>query len=778
MWEQFRGPERYADLFRALGDIYGAPPGPVLRLHIPVGSEFREASKYSKNEAFLMNVLYDAGGRYECFPGGYYRGVVRDTETGAEVSVQSVLAKLGRREHEQAAKEATPAAIAAKLREMKYTTASEKEGGGKGVSHTRFIEIDEITQTAIDLKPTKRNEYARKTAQELSELLEVHLQTAVTDQESWDEQKHVLERLIAVRKRSEAEEVEKDAKRTPAQRLELQKRRAFESEREEYARSKNGRFRTFEQLRYGISWTLIDKLADAINEDPVRQNSAAVDNSGMMLVVSRDPIDIATMSTNRNWSGTSCLCLEYDRKHARGGNAHFIPNMVKFGAIVIYGCRASDRLINNPINRMTLLPFVNDADPTDVIMLPTSRRYGEPFPGFMMEMHRLLDKINAGNAGGKYSTPKKYQFYDRDVANEHVAQPVWSQDKNIEEELKKLGVKQYTIREDGRVDVDGDVHLEFGFSERELGQLPIKFGRVTGSFTISSTKDRRKYDPDWYLPSKQIWNLTSRCANLDISSVNLLTLKGFPEYVGVDLDISGVNCESLVGCTPEVGRHFIAMKLKSCENLLGGPRKVGGNYDVSHSSIKETRGLDGVEIGGSLVLNFTKVTHLTGRPAHVGLDVELSMSELRSTLGLPSRIPRSLYMRKVTSLVTLRGMPEHVGENVSISMCHNVKSLKGIENTEIMQDFWFNDGGLTKLDYAPKHVGGDMQLNSHLLPRGTEKPASVCGKLLLGRKDDGSDFVQRNDSDEHKDDLAALGVDFKTLTNMEDYARLLDPLAT
>jgi hypothetical protein len=93
-------------------------------------------------------------------------------------------------------------------------------------------------------------------------------------------------------------------------------------------------------------------------------------------------------------------------------------------------------------------------------------------------------------------------------------------------------------------------------------------------------------------------------------------------------------------------------------------------------------------------------------------------------------------------------------------------------------DFWFNDGGLTKLDYYPKRVGGDMQLNSHLLPRGTEKPPTVCGKLLLGRKDDGSDFVQRNDSDEHKDDLAALGVDFKTLTSMEDYARLLDPLAT
>jgi hypothetical protein len=48
----------------------------------------------------------------------------------------------------------------------------------------------------------------------------------------------------------------------------------------------------------------------------------------------------------------------------------------------------------------------------------------------------------------------------------------------MEEIIKKLGISDYTITEDGLVDVDGDVHL----SCRGLQEIPVAFGKVTGSF--------------------------------------------------------------------------------------------------------------------------------------------------------------------------------------------------------------------------------------------------------------------------------------------------------
>ena len=47
--------------------------------------------------------------------------------------------------------------------------------------------------------------------------------------------------------------------------------------------------------------------------------------------------------------------------------------------------------------------------------------------------------------------------------------------------LDRYDIKNYTINEDGIVDVDGDVFLD----HRGLSKLPVKFGKVTGSFYCS-----------------------------------------------------------------------------------------------------------------------------------------------------------------------------------------------------------------------------------------------------------------------------------------------------
>jgi hypothetical protein len=61
---------------------------------------------------------------------------------------------------------------------------------------------------------------------------------------------------------------------------------------------------------------------------------------------------------------------------------------------------------------------------------------------------------------------------------------------------EKYGIKNYTINDDGSIDVNGDVYLSF----KDLTELPLTFNKVTGYFNC--------------------------CYN------NLTTLKGCPRWVG------------------------------------------------------------------------------------------------------------------------------------------------------------------------------------------------------------------------------------------------------
>jgi len=50
--------------------------------------------------------------------------------------------------------------------------------------------------------------------------------------------------------------------------------------------------------------------------------------------------------------------------------------------------------------------------------------------------------------------------------------------------LNELGIKNYTIRDNGTVDVTGDVNIK----DRGLTKLPVQFGVVTGEFDCSYNK--------------------------------------------------------------------------------------------------------------------------------------------------------------------------------------------------------------------------------------------------------------------------------------------------
>ena len=119
--------------------------------------------------------------------------------------------------------------------------------------------------------------------------------------------------------------------------------------------------------------------------------------------------------------------------------------------------------------------------------------------------------------------------------------------KNNSELIRKLeefGIKNYTINNDGTIDVDGDVNL----SRYNLIKIPFKFGRVTGRFYC-----------------------------LD----NQLT--------------------SLEGCPEEVGGYFACSK-NNLKNLIGGPQEVGGDYICINNVLESLEGCAG-DIGGNFHYN-------------------------------------------------------------------------------------------------------------------------------------------------------------------------------
>jgi len=545
--------------------------------------------------------------------------------------------------------------------------------------------------------------------------------------------------------------------------------------------SSGPRRRRIEDVRKDLAYTTLDKLIDRIAADPARDFSADTKGTGLMVVISRDPVDIATMSTNRKWN--SCMALEYGpydpetgkhKTQTPGGFSVYVPNAVRYGGLVVYCTDSKDVTVDRPRSRLSLVPFVNVKDKRDIVLMPSTANYGSPPAGFMDLVYHFLDVVNTGNKGGMYKAPP-FGFYLKDLDstnNPTLRAPAFGQDEDPHQVMARWGIpkNKYSVRKDGLINVNGDVTVpikEFvsdglrgRVEETVASKLPVKFGRVTGDFICSA--DTSTYDPTWYSPfadeakttAKNDWSRTKSFSDFPLGS-----LVGFPEYVGGDCRISGLRVKTLTGCPQEIGGHFIAQGLKAITALVGGPRKVGGNYDVSFSTIETTKGIEGCEIGQSLVLSHSKITALDGKPGSVGKDVDVSCTDLLTTLGLPDRVEGNLFMRNLPKLMALRGMPKYIGDNLSITNATRLKSLKGIENTEIMQDFWFNDGVMRSIDAYPKYVGDCMNMRGHYLPRDTQKPPTVKNRLLLGHKVDGSDYVQKHDADGNDADFKIDGLD-------------------
>ena len=121
---------------------------------------------------------------------------------------------------------------------------------------------------------------------------------------------------------------------------------------------------------------------------------------------------------------------------------------------------------------------------------------------------------------------------------------------DIDSICEKLGIKNYTINQDGSIDVDGNVDL----SPKKLTKLPLKFRNVSGGF----------------------W-----CDNNQLTS-----LEGSPQSVGGGFSCHYNQLTSLEGCPKSVGGSFWCdnNKLKDVYGIKEGFR-LGGRFNIGNNPV-------------------------------------------------------------------------------------------------------------------------------------------------------------------------------------------------
>ena len=111
-----------------------------------------------------------------------------------------------------------------------------------------------------------------------------------------------------------------------------------------------------------------------------------------------------------------------------------------------------------------------------------------------------------------------------------------------------MGIENYTINFKGEIDVEGNVNL----NKSNFKELPYKFGRVNGYFSLDKCK-------------------------------KLISLKNCPDFVGSYFScISCIKLDSLEGCPEEVGNNFWCngCKRKFTKEEVESSCKVKGNIFV------------------------------------------------------------------------------------------------------------------------------------------------------------------------------------------------------
>lgn len=168
--------------------------------------------------------------------------------------------------------------------------------------------------------------------------------------------------------------------------------------------------------------------------------------------------------------------------------------------------------------------------------------------------------------------------------------------KHIEEICIEYNIKNYTINDDGTVDVKGNVEL----FKKGLSEIPVKFGIVTGIFTCSNN----------FLTSLE--GSPKEVGTFICEHNKLTSLEGGPNKVDINFNCSHNQLISLKGAPEYVGSSFYCYA-NQLTSLEGGPKRVGNDYNCSHNQLVSLKGCP--DELGNLYCSTNQLTSLEHMPS-------------------------------------------------------------------------------------------------------------------------------------------------------------------
>ena len=147
--------------------------------------------------------------------------------------------------------------------------------------------------------------------------------------------------------------------------------------------------------------------------------------------------------------------------------------------------------------------------------------------------------------------------------------------EGIEAILKDLDIQDYTIQENGTVDVASSVDISF----MDLEKIPLSFGRIRGDFNCSNNRLKS------LAGAPHSVGISFFCHN------NLLTsLEHGPHQLGKSFICKGNRLITLNGAPDTINGSFDCSE-NHLVSLAAGPVMVNGTYDCSHNRLSDLEGL-------------------------------------------------------------------------------------------------------------------------------------------------------------------------------------------
>ena len=292
-----------------------------------------------------------------------------------------------------------------------------------------------------------------------------------------------------------------------------------------------------------------------------------------------------------------------------------------------------------------------------------------------------IDDINAG-------------LVRNEILMKHNMQDSKTTKTDIEKWLTKLGITTFTIREDGNVDVSGDVILDNKLGKLE--KLPVIFSYVSGSFSCAHNKlvslqgAPRIIDGNFNCSFNRLTSLAG-CPEIiggsfECWSNRLTSLNEGPRIVGASYNCSCNRLTSLDGA-PKVVEGEFNCSCNYLTNLQGGPERAK-DYDCYHCHLKSLEGAP-KELPGKFLCYWNELTSLEGGPQKVGGEFVCWSNKLKNLLGGPVEVGGVFNcdrVGKAPKLNSLEGAPR-ICKGFSYAGLAVLDDFQGKEIPEYMKDY-------------------------------------------------------------------------------------------